>query len=70
MSWYIKAEDLYTYHCPSPGGGGGGGWTPGRYNFIWGFNGRFKRLFHPGGGGNEGGLVFKSLTPQGKQGTL
>ena len=24
MSWYIKAEDLYTYHRPSPGGGGGG----------------------------------------------
>ena len=25
MPWYIKAEDLCTYHRPSSGGGGGGG---------------------------------------------
>ena len=50
-----------------PGGGGG---TPGKYNFIWGLYGRFERLFYPGGGGNDGGLVSKSLAPGGKQGTL
>ena len=43
--------------------------SPGKYNFIWGLSGRFESLYYPGGGGNEGGLVSKSLAPRGKQGT-
>ena len=37
---------------------------------LSGLSGRFERLFCPGGGGNGGGLVSKSLAPQGKHGTV
>jgi len=42
-----------------------GGGTPGKYNFVWGLIVGFEG-FYPGGGGNEGGLVSKSLAPRGK----
>ena len=65
-SFENRQPNLCTYHRPSPGVGGGGG----KYNLVWGLYERFERLFYPGGGGNEGGLVSKSLAPRGKQGTL
>ena len=45
------------------------GGRPGKYNFLWGLTGGFERSVYPEDGGNEEGLVSRSLELRGKQGT-